>query len=176
MSNAFKFADPVDKGYEFGDTIDSKEHSAALNSWSTVSYRYIDLDKTDYNFMQSCFDNDDARSYFEFMSMLTNEPFNVLYDEREVEWHLNPNNYETDRHFQTLVNKALELDEKLKVECQPSFFHFALYTNQNANRKTGVKSPRIYFFIGANAVIYPLFFDPYHEINPMPSPQSNPKQ
>lgn len=81
MSPVFKFADPVDKEYEFGDEIDSKEHFQALNSLSTVSYRYIDLDKTPYNFQQSCFDNKDARSYFEFMSMLTSEPFNELYDD-----------------------------------------------------------------------------------------------
>ena len=169
MSPVFKLVDPIDKDkeYEFGDEIDHTEHFQALNSLSTVSYRYIDLDKTPYNFQQHCFNNEDARSYFEFMSMLTSEPFNILYDERDNSWHLNPNNYEKDHRFQILVDQALGLKKKLPVECQPSFFHFALYTNQNADRKTEVKSPRIYFFIGANAVIYPLFFDPYHEINPM---------
>ncbi len=169
MSLPFKFADPIDKGYEFGDKIDKKEHFNALNSLSTVSYRYIDWDKTSYNFQQPCFDNKDAVCYFGFMSLLTDEPFNNLYNTREQEWHLNSNDYEKDHHFQMLVDEALELEEKLPMECQPAFFHFALYTNQNANRDTKVKSPRIYFFIGANAVIYPLFYDPYHEINPMSS-------
>ena len=41
-----------------------------------------------------------------------------------------------------------------------------LYTDrkQMASRKSGVRSPRIYFMQGSYGVIYPLFFDPYHEI------------
>ena len=31
-------------------------------------------------------------------------------------------------------------------------------------RENGVRSPRIYFMQGLYGVIYPLFFDPYHEI------------
>ncbi len=120
-----------------------------------------------YNFRQHYFDNKDAVCYFEFMSMLTDEPFNTLYDERDHEWHLNRNDYDKDVRFQKLVDKTLGIEKKLTAECQPSFFHFALYTNQNASRLSGVKSPRIYFFIGANAVLYPLFYDPYHEINPI---------
>lgn len=169
MNRSFSFKDPVDKEYEFGDAIDNEEHSASMNSLSTVSYRYIDWDKTPYNFQQACFDNKDAVCYFGFMSMLTDEPFNSLYKNRDWEWHLNPNVYDKEPLFRTLVNKVLGLKDKLKVECQPSFFHFALYTNRNADRNTNIKSPRIYFFIGANAVIYPLFYDPYHEINPMPA-------
>lgn len=57
-------------------------------------------------------------------------------------------------------------EKPLSPECIPSFYHFALYTNEESSRKSGIKSPRIYFFIGGNGVIYPLFYDPYHEINP----------
>lgn len=41
-----------------------------------------------------------------------------------------------------------------------------LYTDrkQMASRESGVRSPRIYFMQGSYGVIYPLFFDPYHEI------------
>lgn len=109
MSPRFKFADPIDKEYEFGDQIDNRDLNDSLNSLSTVSYRYIDLEKTPYNFRQDCFDNSDAISYFEFMSMLTDEPFNTLYDERNPEWHLNRNDYEKDGRFQKLVDMALGL-------------------------------------------------------------------
>ena len=53
-------------------------------------------------------------------------------------------------------------------ELVPPFFHFALYQDKGTmgNRISGVKSPRIYFFIGDNATLYPMFYDPYHEINP----------
>lgn len=169
MNHNYTLVDPIDEEYQFGDKIDNKEHFAALNSLSTVSYRYIDWDKTPYHFQQECFDNEDAVNYFWFMSMLTDNPFNKLFNTRKKEWHLNPNDYGKDKNFRDLVNLALDLQENLPIACQPSFFHFALYTNQDANRDSKIKSPRIYFFIGANAVIYPLFYDPYHEINPMSS-------
>ena len=49
---------------------------------------------------------------------------------------------------------------------QPIIFHFGLYTDKKhmASRETGVRAPRIYFMQGLYGVIYPLFFDPYHEI------------
>lgn len=161
------FVDSVDKDiYDFGDSVDNAALGQSLNGLSTISYRYIDLEETDYHFRQDCFDNSDIVPYFEFMSMLSDNPFNNLMNDKDPEWHLNPNNYDRDKHFQELVNKALKITSKLPVERQPAFYHFALYTNQNASRTNKIKSPRIYFFIGNNAVIYPLFYDPYHEINP----------
>ena len=49
---------------------------------------------------------------------------------------------------------------------QPIIFHFGLYTDKKhmASRETGARAPRIYFMQGLYGVIYPLFFDPYHEI------------
>lgn len=91
---------------------------------------------------------------------------NDLLDEKKQEWHLNPNDYQRDRRFREFVNNALKRTSNLKIESTPSFYHFALYTNDNASRDTNIKSPRIYFFFGKDATIYPLFYDPYHEINP----------
>lgn len=166
MNAEFSIVDTVDEEYEFGNPIDNKKFATSLNTLSTISYRYIDLNETSYHFRQRCFDNEDIVIYFEFMSMFSDNPFNHLLNTKEPDWHLNPNNYEKDKHFQKLVNTALKIKEKLPIECQPQFYHFALYTKQKASRDSGIKSPRIYFFIGANAVIYPLFYDPYHEINP----------
>lgn len=167
MKSSLIFVDSVDNDtYDFGDSIDNVTLGQSLNNLSTISYRYIDLDKTDYHFRQKCFDNNDIVPYFEFMSMLSDNPFNSLINDKEPSWHLNPNNYDRDKRFQELVNKALKIPSKLPIERQPAFYHFALYTNQKASRTNKVKSPRIFFFIGNNAVIYPLFYDPYHEINP----------
>ncbi len=167
MSTPPIFVDSIDDNiYEFGDSIDSAALGKSLDNLSTISYRYVDFENTDYHFRQACFDNEDIIWYFDFMSMLSDNPFNDLMNDKDPSWHLNPNNYDKDKRFQELVDKALNVTSKLPIEKQPSFYHFALYTKANANRKTGVKSPRIYFFIGANAVIYPLFYDPYHEINP----------
>ncbi len=162
----FNIVDTIDCEYEFGDPIDNKIFYHALNSRSVISYRYIDLKVTDYHFRQKCFNNDDIIAYFEFVSMLSDYPFNELLDTKDKDWHLNQNYYDKDVRFQKLVDSALGRTKKLPIQCQPQFYHFALYTKHNASRKTGVKSPRIYFFIGTNATIYPLFYDPYHEINP----------
>jgi hypothetical protein len=56
------------------------------------------------------------------------------------------------------------------VDLEPSDFKTInspeLYTNDEASRETGVKSPRVYFILGTYGFVYILFFDPYHEINP----------
>jgi len=48
-------------------------------------------------------------------------------------------------------------------------YHFGLYEceSKQASRATGERSPRVYFMLGTNGFIYPLFFDPFHELNPL---------
>lgn len=162
----FHYYDTIDnEEYNFGDKLDDSSISESLDTLSTISYRYVDFDKTNYNFKQGCFDNKDIVEYFSFMNILTAYPFNNLLDRKEQHWHLYPNDYNKDVKFRNLINTALDIKGRLKPECTPLFYHFALYTNQTASRESKIKSPRIYFFIGVNAVIYPLFYDPYHEIN-----------
>ena len=163
----FVYNDSVDlRQYNFGEELNNTDFKESLSTLSVVSYRYIDFDKTNYHFFQDCFDNRDIVEYFSFMNLLTSHPFNELISNKDKDWHLNANDYFKDKNFRKLVNIALDNKKKLKVEQVPMFYHFALYTEQKANRKTKVKSPRIYFFIGKEATIYPLFYDPYHEINP----------
>lgn len=53
------------------------------------------------------------------------------------------------------------------IQSNPIIYHFALYTSkQQADRNKDIRSPRVYFMLGTYGFIYPLFFDPYHEINP----------
>lgn len=153
-----------DDDYSFGAKIDGRELSEALDYPSLISYRYIQIEETDYHFAQSCFDNIDIIAYFKFMQRLSCVPFKVLCENKKREWHLNPSKY--SGNLMNLVNEVLDITKPLRVECTPTFYHFALYTNEDSSRKRGIKSPRIYFFIGDNATIYPLFYDPYHEINP----------
>lgn len=163
----FVYNDSVDsRQYNFGEELNNTDFKESLSTLSVVSYRYIDFDKTNYHFFQDCFDNRDIVEYFSFMNLLTSHPFNKLISNKDKDWHLNANDYFKDKNFRKLVNIALDNKKKLKVEQVPMFYHFALYTEQNAKRETKVKSPRIYFFIGKEATIYPLFYDPYHEINP----------
>lgn len=165
---SFQFNDSWEEGvYQFGDKIDNEELSDSLEYPSVVSYRYLELEPvTKYHFSQSCLDNKDIIGYFKFMKLLTSVPFNLLRESKKHEWHLNPTYYHTQKSFRLLVNQSLGLKKDLPIESTPNFFHFALGTSGKASRETGEKSPRIYFFFGNNATIYPLFYDPFHEINP----------
>lgn len=156
------FFDP--DAYKFGANINNSDFNEALDSPSLISYRYIQLEDTDYHFSQSCFDNKDIIAYFRFMQILSCVPFKVLRSRKEKDWHLNYSDYKGN--LKRLVDVTINKGKALRVECIPPFYHFALYTNENSSRKENVKSPRVYFFIGGNAAIYPLFYDPYHEINP----------
>lgn len=150
--------------FRFGNEIDNNKVRESLNIPFFVSYRYIQISDTNYHFNQECFDNEDIRAYFKFMKLLSSTPFNELLDNKKKEWHLHRSDYR--KNLKILIDATLNNSRTLRFECIPTFYHFALYTNENSSRSSGVKSPRIYFFIGDNATIYPLFYDPYHEINP----------
>ena len=124
-----------------------------------VKYDYIDLCNTDYNFKQE-FLLKDTQKYFEMMNLISRSTVNELLD-RGYELHFR------DSEIKGNLKNALKKHLPDAIKSMPTFFHFALYTNQNANRKTGVRSPRIYFFLGNNGFAYPVFFDPYHELNPI---------
>lgn len=81
---------------------------------------------------------------------------------------LEDNRFRLRRHF--ALHKPLKvIIDKLQLGItagQPIIFHFGLYTDKKemALRERNVRSPRIYFMQGLYGVIYPLFFDPFHEI------------
>ncbi|MFI3327912.1 MAG: hypothetical protein SNH79_05865 [Rikenellaceae bacterium] len=152
--------------FKIGDKIDNQKYNASLNRCQSINYSYLQLDNTTrYHFTQTCFDNEDAIAYFKFMKSLSTNEFLKLVDNKKNEWHLNRTLYRGN--FKNLFDEVFGNKKAMKEENLPNFYHFALYTSKGmANRENGTKSPRIYFFIGDNATIYPLFYDPYHEINP----------
>lgn len=149
--------------YKFGDKIENDKFKSGIQNPLFVNYKYIQIVKTDYHFSQDIFDNKDIVTYFRFMKMLSSVPFIKLINNKQKDWHLYSSDYKGI--LKRIVNESFEV-KILREECIPTFYHFALYTNENSSRKSNIKSPRIYFFIGDNATIYPLFYDPYHEINP----------
>lgn len=145
------------------DVVDSQDHPIH------VSYQYIDLCNSDYGFDQD-FCELDARMYFRIMRYFANTTIRELVDAgaRGVR-------VDEDGHFVRLRrHEALHkpLKEQLSrisrciVNGTPMIFHFGLYTAEggNASRGTGIRSPRIYFMLGVYGLIYPLLFDPYHEL------------
>ena len=56
-----------------------------------------------------------------------------------------------------------EIDDELLI------YHFALEPDckETADRSKGCRNARVYFLVGKFGIVHILFFDPYHEINPM---------
>lgn len=126
-----------------------------------VSYDLVDLQKTPYHFLQD-FTLRDTQAYFSLMKRISGSTVNDLLD-GEKDLHF----YRTD--VRGILRSLLYEISPKAVEANPLIFHFALYTDQGvvADRDKDIRAPRIYFMLGRNGIIYMLFFDPYHEINPL---------
>lgn len=158
------------KEYTFGDRIDAERMNYMNKAHRlSVNYRYLDLNTTNYKFIQEEFAKEEIAEYFRKMKDLCSSTFFDLRDRQksfnsnDKRLHFYPSNGNSKLH--KLIAELFGI-KRVGAERMPELYHFALYTKGKADRKTGVKSPRIYFFIGDDATIYPLFFDPYHEINP----------
>lgn len=149
--------------FTFGTKVTSG-FSKYYSKTPLFSYDFIDLNITGYHFHQDCFDTNDVHQYFKMVKHLSRNSINDL---------LNNSDYKKHFHIYSIPKgKLRELVVKisgkhgLKDEQLPSVGQFALYTNQNgyADRTSGEKSPRIFFMVGDHAILYLLFYDPYHEI------------
>lgn len=156
--------DDVKVKYNFSDRkiADVGKH---YNKTPLFAYDFLDLDLTEYHFNQECLDNNDIRSYFRKLKELSQLSIDNMIDELSHKEHFHiyniPNRRIKNLLLQVLNKKAMR-DEEI-----PPVGQIGLYTGgEAANRETGVKCPRIYFMIGPYAVLYILFYDPYHEINP----------
>lgn len=128
-----------------------------------VKYDYLDLDGTDYNFKQE-FTIRDTQEYFTKMKEISSSTINKLVEKskKDSDYHFYRSAFSGNvrREIKKIMPDA---DEDLIV------YHFGLYEceSHNASRVTGERSPRVYFILGNNGFIYIVFFDPYHELNPM---------
>ena len=166
MSSNFPTSVEIDEGYTFGRKLDADAYRENKLRYPNVCYKYLQMDGR-YGFRQAEWDNRDAVTYFDSMSILANMPIGD-FEELDGDWHFYPSKVFKGQNLYAELElifgeKVLETPEKL-----PPVYHFALYQDKDvmANRKSGKKSPRIYFFIGDNATLYPMFYDPFHEINP----------
>lgn len=129
----------------------------------TVSYLYIDMGTTKYNFNQKDFGKRESKEYLKKMNKYAQTPLQDLID-----------NSEHEEHFRISTNLSKNEKELLKEhigvpikeENSPIIGHFALYTEKYEEGKK-TKCPRIFFLVGEQAIMHVLFFDPYHEIHPM---------
>lgn len=156
--------------YEDFKTINTREH---FNKELTVDdvrlsqdvpivvrYDYVDLGQTDYHFWQE-FTQEDTKGYFERMKQFAGKSINSLLNgPRSTHFHRS--------ELKGNVLKAVKKILPKSIDSNQIIYHFGLYdTDQWADRKTGIRCPRVYFMMGTYGHIYILFFDPYHELNPL---------
>ncbi len=160
----YEEADSIDNlKFNFGQKIINSEISQYNSNTPLFGYDYIDLDKTSYHFKQTCFDNFDLKYYFEKVKELSNISINDLINKSSYKEHFHF--YHNPKGKLRSLLCIISNKKSLKDEEVPSIGQFALYTNQEADRGSNIKSPRIYFMLGPYAVFYILFYDPFHEIN-----------
>lgn len=127
-----------------------------------VRYDYIDLDATGYNFWQE-FTHEDTKGYFSRMKYFAGKSINkLLGEDRTLHFHRS--------ELKGNVRKAVERILPKSVDTNQIVYHFGLYDSNGiwADRSTDTRCSRVYFMLGTYGHVYVLFFDPYHELNPLP--------
>ncbi len=151
---------------KLGDKIGYADIRASEDCKIKVSYNEINLGfGTKYGFNQE-FRGNEVQLYFERMNTFSNMTINeIINHEDQHKWHF----YTTQ--IKGNIEKLLKNITKTQLkapESYPHIYHFALDPNckKIASREKNSRNPRIYFMVGYYGTIHPLFFDPYHEINP----------
>ncbi len=144
------------------DSIDYNDLRESQACPISVQYNEIDLGNTDYGFNQP-FKGNEANLYFERMSTFSEMSINDIINQGLHSWHF----YRTS--IKGNIKKQFDRIDPNIAKASPMIFHFALDSEckVTANRATGERNARIYFMVGYNGMIHPIFFDPYHELNPM---------
>ena len=151
--------------YNIGAIIGNDAIASDKKSSHVVSYEYITVGNDQYDFGQDNFTNEDAFYYFSFMNRLSSEKFESIFSSAEKDWHFHHTDYFKNKQFRDAVNKRLSLGRNFRVEEAPEFYHFGLNTTDETSTKAHqTTSPRIFFFLAGNSVIYMLFCDMYHEL------------
>lgn len=121
----------------FGKAISNDDVMMSNNTPISIKYDYLDIDKTEYNFMQA-FTIRDTNTYFSMMKQLSSCTISKL-EKRARELHFRRSEIKGN------IRKALEklLPQALKSDA--IVYHFALYTDsQLAERSKGVRSPHVF--------------------------------
>ena len=127
-----------------------------------IKYDYIDMGITDYHFKQP-FEQSEIQMYFERAKLLTTTSLNNLSSQAE-KLHLRRSSI-----VGNLKNAVRQIYPEM-LTSNPIIYHIALHGEDHkdfGDRSKGTRCPRLYFILGTNGHIYMLFFDPYHELNPI---------
>lgn len=141
-------------------TPDDSKLSHSVNC--VIKYDYIDLGVTDYNFKQY-FDQNEIKMYFERMNLISSSSIADL-SQCAKELHLRRSDIKGN------LKKAVSKIYPEMLVSNPIIYHISLHNSSHTewgDRASGTRCPRLYFMLGTNGHIYILFFDPYHELNPV---------
>ena len=145
------------------DKLDWRDLQESQDSLITVQYNEIDLGDTLYGFNQP-FVGNEANLYFQRMKEFAGLTVNYIIGHSDYKAHF----YRTD--IRGNIKKVFDSINPKIAKANPLIFHFALDPDSevtNSSRETGIRNPRIHFMIGYYGMIHILFFDPYHELNPI---------
>lgn len=142
--------------------LDIDDCRIANDSPILVNYSLIDIDGSKYSFGQK-FTQKDSREYFNNMAYFSGRTINQIIEENGHELHFYRSSIKGN-----LYNLLKQIWPQRKIDKDNTLiYHFALYNGkERASREKGIRKPRVYFMLGKKGVIYPIFFDPFHEINP----------
>lgn len=172
MADVYSF--PENNGHEDDDEdgryIFKKKKDSTTIEYDYVplfSYEYIDLNKTDYSFSQTHFHDNDIVEYFTKVKLFSTMTIDEMIHGAKHHEHLHLIEPPFPPKLKYLIRQIAGRTD-IDDEHMPPIGQFGLYTSKNglANRSKGIKSPRIFFFIGDNAVIHVLLYDPFHEVFP----------
>lgn len=149
--------------YEQQCVLGNEDAAIARGEDITVSYQLVDMGKTAYGFNQP-FTCRETESYFNRMAEISGSSIDWLQLNSGHDMHFHRSSISGNLRRQLA---GLWPDKKISEEASLAF-HFALDTENpgQASRTTGIRNPRVYFLLGRGGVIFPIFFDPFHEINP----------
>lgn len=140
------------------DEYDDEELGRSLDYPIVVCYKFVPVQGL-HSFADS-FGAKDAVRYFEVMKQMAGRSFNEAIDDDSGIPNLHM------AHINQKLRAALSRHNGGVRIGNINVFQFGLYTDKarRAGREGGVKAPRVFCMLGYNGVVYPLLYDPYHEM------------
>ena len=160
-------------GDEIKANLNNSEHYSPI-----FAFNYLLNDTSDFSFNSEYFVKKDIISFFNNVRIISQYKLCQLINGEVKNLHFKFINNPLNTKLKQLLLKTFkeQLNGKdLTPEVLPDIGEFALYTSETlASRSTGVKSPRIFFFLGdKSCTLYLLYFDAFHEIFDNPAISSN---
>ena len=143
------------------DGISYEDSLLSMRQKMIVSYDLLDLEGK-YGFQQD-FTQDEIHGYFRQMKKYATVSMNEIIENFDYTEHFH------DSEIRGNLLHLLKAKTGRKIDDNVLIYHFALEPESKvvANRTQNSHNARVYFLVGKFGIVHILFFDPYHEINPM---------